>query len=825
MTILDYLDALAGTGKTRWIAIRAHRWAILGFKVLIVQPSKLLIAKTVSDELAKLSPVRHKIIDGDHSDEVIASIVAHFRDTPPGGEILFITHSAFFQVPFFAHRDQWIVLMDEVPKATDFHELPLPANSDLFLPHLQPEAYDAKYALLTAAPGHAGKLRKISRNVQKDAVWQPLSPLASILVNKNWSTYVEHSRFEDLRLSRAGETKLTAYSTLNPAVFQGFRRVIIAGACFKESILYRLWTAGGIEFRALKADLRYNQHQNGHLLRILYATDEPWSKTLRKRSSDNGTVRNEVVAKVQAELGAEPFLWMDNKDLPDDVFDLAGAKRLPNSPHGLNIFQSFDHTVVLSALNPTPGHFAFLESRGLPGDDVRTAISRAATYQAAMRSSLRNPDSTSSKTVIVMDRATAEWLSGLFPGSSVSPLGGKVIGAVLGKPGRPRRHQSDADRKKAHHREKEIQLLIGQAAINGEDLSDHDYPELVRTVVGQMSELRGVDVLAGGVLGEPQTSAGTVFESKYDTAPLAHADYGNHDAFIASLKVFHSDVIKQKEDAGLISPAHFDPDMSEATSRGLENVRHIRGIWLDNDGGDLSPERFSELFPSLRMACWNTFSSTPEKRRWRAFIPTTQAMSKEVHGMILGQIVKVLNQRGYWSKEDLEKRPRAKTRRLHGFDRATMTASALYYLPSQAKHPAGSFFLDFADQKRRPLEPYAWIKRSIIHPEPEPVVQSAPPTAPPVCGGGSPALKAIRAGLASKAQQSSVAGASRRWRAVAMVPGQGHKDFFKLGVALRAAGLDDFAMGQALRDEAQYARSPEERLREVREIIKSLPRL
>lgn len=425
MTILDYLDALAGAGKTRWIVNQAHMWAIRGFKVLIVQPSKLLIAKTVSDELAKLSPVRHKIIDGDHGTHIVASIVAHFRETLPGGEILFITHSAFFRVPFLAHRDQWIVLMDEVPDAIGFHELPLPANSDLFLRHLQAEAYDAKYALLTAAPGHAGMLRKISRNEQKDAVWGVFSPFASILVDKNWSTYVEHSRFEDLRLSRAGETKLTAYSTLNPAVFQGFRRVIIAGACFKESILYRLWTAGGIEFRALKADLRYNQHQNGHLLRILYATDEPWSKTLRKRSSDNGTVRNEVVAKVQAELGAEPFLWMDNKDLPDDAFDLAGAKRLPNSPHGLNIFQSFDHTVVLSALNPTPGHFAFLESRGLPGDDVRTAISRAATYQAAMRSSLRNPDSTSSKTVIVMDRATAEWLSGLFPGSSVSPLGGR----------------------------------------------------------------------------------------------------------------------------------------------------------------------------------------------------------------------------------------------------------------------------------------------------------------------------------------------------------------------------------------------------------------
>jgi hypothetical protein len=99
MTILDYLDALAGAGKTRWIVNQAHRRAIRGFKVLIVQPSKLLIAKTVSDELAKLSPVRHKIIDGDHGTHIVASIVAHFRDTLPGGEILFITHSAFFSRP------------------------------------------------------------------------------------------------------------------------------------------------------------------------------------------------------------------------------------------------------------------------------------------------------------------------------------------------------------------------------------------------------------------------------------------------------------------------------------------------------------------------------------------------------------------------------------------------------------------------------------------------------------------------------------------------------------------------------------------------------
>ena len=51
-----------------------------------------------------------------------------------------------------------------------------------------------------------------------------------------------------------------------------------------------------------------------------------------------------------------------------------------------------------------------------------------------------------------------------------------------------------------------------------------------------------------------------------------------------------------------------------------------RGIWLDNDGGDLTHQEFARLFPRLRMVISNSYSSTAEKPRWRVFIPTTIAM-------------------------------------------------------------------------------------------------------------------------------------------------------------------------------------------------------
>jgi hypothetical protein len=49
--------------------------------------------------------------------------------------------------------------------------------------------------------------------------------------------------------------------------------------------------------------------------------------------------------------------------------------------------------------------------------------------------------------------------------------------------------------------------------------------------------------------------------------------------------------------SGLFSPAHFGADKAAGTCRGLTDITHLRGIWLDNGGGDLSHQEFAS-FPT-----------------------------------------------------------------------------------------------------------------------------------------------------------------------------------------------------------------------------------
>jgi len=117
LTTYFHVNGRCGSAKT-YAAIRyAHRIARLGKKVLIVQPSIFLITETMRD-LSGLTPdVRCRAIHGENSDKVIADIIEHLKHTGSGGEILFITHSALMLLPYFHRKQDWHVIVDEVPQA------------------------------------------------------------------------------------------------------------------------------------------------------------------------------------------------------------------------------------------------------------------------------------------------------------------------------------------------------------------------------------------------------------------------------------------------------------------------------------------------------------------------------------------------------------------------------------------------------------------------------------------------------------------------------------------------------------------------------------
>ena len=230
---------------------------------------------------------------------------------------------------------------------------------------------------------------------------------------------------------------------------------------------------------------------------------------------------------------------------------------------------------------------------------------------------------------------------------------------------------------------------------------------------------------------KPESVTGTetvsIFASIYSTEPSYHLDYESVDEFVAALKGVWRETIGGKENNILLSPATFDATLSEDTSRGKANVRYIRGLWLDNDGGDLPYGEFAEAVPRLRMVCMNTFSTAPGNERYRVFIPTTHAMTVAVHAEIMGQIERIMSNAGYLSDKQIERSPNRVGKRKHGFDLSKFVPNSLFYAPSQAKDLAHSFFKEFKSDGREALDPYFYVNTSILNePDEEPVAVPIP---------------------------------------------------------------------------------------------------
>ena len=115
----------------------------------------------------------------------------------------------------------------------------------------------------------------------------------------------------------------------------------------------------------------------------------------------------------------------------------------------------------LFGFEPKADHFRFLATRGIDGAAVRRAVYCSAVYQSILRTSVRDPNSTTNKTVIVPDLSAARYLQKAFPGANIEKLKTEII--ELEKPrthGRPREYSSAKDRQQAYRlRQKAMHTL------------------------------------------------------------------------------------------------------------------------------------------------------------------------------------------------------------------------------------------------------------------------------------------------------------------------------------------------------------------------------
>ena len=463
---IAFCSAPCGSGKTHQIVNRACEWAKTGRRSIILQPTKELIDKTVQEELLQRpNPPRYEVFHGGTvSGSVAQALTDYLKQTDDEGQILFATHQVLPYIGFWANQETWNVFVDEAPQVHRHNSYKVPDTHALITDLITLEPYNSVYSRVEIAD--QDEMERIAQNKDHDEIYEVFRELCQTLLNQHWDCFVDTEKFEKLK---AGKQKyLSVHSVLMPSVLEGFRSVVMASANFRDSMVYQLWSAKGVDFtesQVLTSSLQFQEHTNGHLVTINYADESSWSRyrrltKLAPGTDQNSIVMDAIVEAAKATFSDGAFVWQANREVPDTLFDGKG-ERLPNHPHGLNCFSHVNNVCFLSSLNPSPDHFRFLETQGVNGEEVRRAIYHEALYQSVMRTSTRDLNNVEPKIVIVPDFSAAEYLNGLFLGSRIEKLETDIPQLGRPKKGRPRKYQSDKDRK-AKYRQRQKQKLLNE---------------------------------------------------------------------------------------------------------------------------------------------------------------------------------------------------------------------------------------------------------------------------------------------------------------------------------------------------------------------------
>jgi hypothetical protein len=406
------------------------------------------------------------------------------------------------------------------------------------------------------------------------------------------------------------------------------------------------------------------------------------------------------------------------------------------------------------------------------------AIYFQAAYQSVMRTSIRDPNNQDPKRIIVPDLSLAEYLQSKFPGAQIEKIDIGIDEVITSTFGRPRKHQSNRERVAEQRRkaqDKRIQVLNDQLRLkNRQDPSAgrcdaNGSRSCAKSVITYTHFGTPPPTLSGRSDSifmtdfHQQPSCGTLYPDKFSSKPLAYMRWSDEESFIFVLRELHARKVESKERSWLMSPAIFDPNRVKGTARGHGNIIYLQNLWLDFENGDLTPDELPSLFPRTRMILTNTFRHTVARPRYRVIIPTTDQLTPEAYLLLYEQIARKLEDASYAVSRGKRKAGLTSNaaRQQSGLDWSKRLPTSLFYLPSQAADPSQSFFRDYNDASRLPLDPIPWISNGPMPLQPE---LSA---CPDLDDDGR------------EIDQARVEAAITNWRS--SPKGSGNDNFFKLG--------------------------------------------
>lgn len=717
--------------------------------------------------------------------KTVVRLAEHLRNPPDRPHVIIATWAAFMMLPHFDRRERFHLICDEIPQAFVPKSIKLPDNHHAITDALEIKDVGPIYGLVTA--GDTTVIRRIAENVRNDAFNDLLSPLAKHIHEQRYLTYVDRKSYNGLLSGSRDDRSLNTYSMLTPSVFDGFRSVTLVGARAEETILFKWFTLQGVKFiqdDALLSKLRYHDHQNGRLIEFHYASERNWSLT---EQHNDPSLRSKFEGAVSQMFAGQQFVWQDNVSNEAMMFrDNGLAHNVGHCAHGLNQFQHIDKAVIFSSKNFSKHEGGFLSNFcQISPTEQRIALAYHSAYQTYNRISVRDPNNSSRKIVVLPDQQNAAWQQERYPGSIVVPLG--IDSRPVERTRADKVHRNDADRQKAHrdklkNQQKEIMSNVidavdsKQTYVSVDDCHDYSF-----------NTVSCVTSLQGSIIAHKRDKESTMI-------------VGSKDGFVANMKQMSKNVLESKDRNRLISPALFIDLVGFASRRAKLNAFCGRNIYLDIENGTLTHRQLANIFPSIEMLAYSSYSHTKEMPRYRVVLLTNTIMSPDVYTAIYNMVCERIELAGYKTASEHDFDAKEK---VHGIDRKPYLTD-LFYLPCMPADGEG-FFLHY-HKHRKPLDVIGWCNNSYPTRFDEVESVSLEHHLP------KQNIDRDHAQLCEEALQ--------RFRDQTVNQGKSHKALRALNFTLLEGGVDDVSREVTLTQAAYLSRSREDRLRDKQHMMR-----
>lgn len=733
-------------------------------------------------------------------------------DSLGSGRVVAICHATLCNLSAGLDLSDWHCYVDETLDVFHPTELNLHDSHQLFTNHLKLIEDKPPYARLVSINDTA--LTAIIENRNKDAYREIVKGSAERILSPHFDCFTRLLDYEGLIERKGKNRKLYCLSVLHPRVMSPFNGATIFSARFSESLHYQLWAQEGVEWEedtSLTEQLLFTKHTGYEKTRIYWGLERNFSKASRDKNMD---WYDEFIAAATNAMDGREHISLEN----NDIKDTSTLSRSNNScmisgrSHGLNKYRHIDHAVVVPAMNYSPVAGKFLSKRyDFPYQKQVVSFACHNIYQAISRTSMRNGDMSRERIWVVPSRGHAEWLSGIFEGSSCISLALNQPSA--GKSGRPGLFESANDRKsQSRNIKKNKARQIGEFIDRiGVDMIEN---------VAFFSESDGDDNTLYNIDHFVTHYRSTWFEALKRNSGKVIARKEN--SYISWLKKQSNESYLKKDEVPLVSPAFYNPLWVGSGKRGKLNVVFASGIMLDFDDSELEPTKLAEIFSDLQMVTYSTFSNSESELRYRAYIPTTRPMLIPEYIAIIQALIQTIEDAGYRGENKGPAKPNGSgsasendrfsiggNHKRHGIDMSKRGPYSLFHLPCRS--PSGhNFFHHHSGPGRTPLDVNQLLTSLPPIEEPEPLNVT-------YNNSYTDEFQAL-----TDYHKNAIEEAMTEWLMTGTLPGKGHNGIFELYGRLRDLNLPLELMWEHLRIAAGMARSPIERLKQVDRLMADL---